>query len=1186
MKTRGLPLPPVDASVARAMGAGDINGDGFDDLVVGGSELTVYLGSANGIVAEDIFDATDRIFANTPFQLFVAAAAGDVNGDGFADVLTSNPFRSLDPQAVEGLEGGAYVFLGGPSGLGVTSVDQAHAELIGTYPVEQIGFSISSAGDVDADGFDDILLGALHYAGSLDSEGVGYLFRGSAQGITATTIAEADSRLEASQSGAIRLGNRYGLATHGAGDVNGDGFADVIVGKAFYDNGELNEGAAFLYYGETFPANPNTPPVAIAGANQDVFDEDADDRITVSVDGSASFDPDGSIVSYQWYLATTAIGTGEVLLATGPTATFELPFISPIAATGHYVTLVVTDTDGTRRGDTLIVYPKLAPTTFEFAEWANLNSWTTTGDVTEGDSGAFPALPHILMRGGATLERTFTPAPATTGLDISFWARGDAFSAGDSMAVQASFDGGPFTDYFTITDADVTGTFVFYGGTAFQISMSSWPATASSITLRFNSNLSPGADLWLSTLTVRSLQAPTDGATNQPPTANAGVDQSVVDTDGSGDQVVTLDGSASFDPDGSIASYEWSNGLTVIGSTSGISTTLPVGTHTLTLAVTDNLGSTNFDSVQVIVLPQPEGPTLNVDLAVGIHTITLTVTDDDGAIASDTVVITVNAGGPTNQAPTANAGPDQTVADTDNTGQELLILDASGSSDPEGPIATYTWFENGSPIAAGVSPQVPLAVGVHTLTLTVTDGDGATASDTVVLTVDPFDPATNQPPIADAGPDFTLADPDGDGLASALVDGTGSSDLEGSIASYEWRLNGTLVGTSAIQGIPFPVGVNTLELTVRDSNDATGVDTAIVTVTANGAPTAVAGPDQTVTDNDGDGVEVVSVSAAGSSDADGTVEFWAWREAGTVLATTETADISLPVGVHAIELTVTDNGGGTATDLVVVTVEPDGPPPAGGESVYVSSSSGGSVGGVSFSDEDIVIFDTTSGSWSKFLDGSDIGLGGAGARDIDAFAVMDDGSVLLSIVAGSTLPDVGAIDDSDIVRFIPTSIGSTTAGTFELYFDGSQVGLTSNGEDIDAISLLANGDLLISTTGNASVPGLSMSDEDLARFTPTSLGSSTAGSWTAFFDGSDVALNNASSEDIHGAWVASSGDLYLTTRGTFAVSGASGTGADIFLCAGHGVGASTTCAATSLFFDGSTQGFGSEVVDGLHIVRN
>lgn len=610
----GQPLPPVDAQVGEAAGAGDINGDGFDDIVVGGTEVTVYLGGPNGIVAQDVFDADDRIFGVPPLGVsqgiggaapgFVVNGAGDINGDGFSDVVAGLPGRDLNPGDVPVGEGGAYIFLGGPNGLAVSSVSQAHATLFGVNTADSVGNTVGTAGDVDGDGFDDVLISARAFPGSLDHEGVAYLYRGSAQGITASTIAEADSRLEATQSGATRHENRYGLDAQTAGDMNGDGFDDVIVGKAFYDNGELNEGAAFIYNGQPFPANPNVPPIAVAGPDQEIFDVDADGRITVSVDGSASTDPDGSIVSYEWYLATINGGTGETFLGSGATGTFDLPLVSPIPAYGHLLTLVVTDDQGVRRGDTMAAFPRLAPTTFEFAEWGTLNAWATTGDVTLGNAGpTFPNPPHVRMQGTSTLERSFSPAAGTTGLDIQFWARGDAFGASDSIAVQASFDGGPFTDYFILSQGDVTGNFIFYGGTAIPISMSSWPDAASTITLRFQSSLSAGSDAWLAALTVRSIQAPTGGQTNQPPTAHAGPDQSVVDNDGSGDQSVTLDGSASFDPDGSIASYEWRNGPTIIGSTAITTTTLPIGTHTLTLAATDNLGATDFDSVVITVLP-------------------------------------------------------------------------------------------------------------------------------------------------------------------------------------------------------------------------------------------------------------------------------------------------------------------------------------------------------------------------------------------------------------------------------------------------------------------------------------------------------------------------------------------------------------------------------------------------------
>src|SRR5690606_35856714 len=123
--------------------------------------------------------------------------------------------------------------------------------------------------------------------------------------------------------------------------------------------------------------------------------------------------------------------------------------------------------------------------------------------------------------------------------------------------------------------------------------------------------------------------------------------------------------------------------------------------------------------------------------------------------------------------------------------------------------------------------------------------------------------------------------------------------------------------------------------------------------------------------------------------------------------------------------------------------------------------------------------------------------------DIDAFDILDDNSLLFSILGTASLPTVGSVTNADIVRFVPTSLGTTTAGTFSWYFDGSDVGLTTSGEDIDAIDRLADGRLLISTSGSASVTGASGNDEDIFIFTPAAGGigdNSSAGAWALYFD--------------------------------------------------------------------------------------
>ena len=216
---------------------------------------------------------------------------------------------------------------------------------------------------------------------------------------------------------------------------------------------------------------------------------------------------------------------------------------------------------------------------------------------------------------------------------------------------------------------------------------------------------------------------------------------------------------------------------------------------------------------------------------------------------------------------------------------------------------------------------------------------------------------------------------------------------------------------------------------------------------------------------------------------------------------------------------------GTATIL-----DDDAVPPV---LLYFSLTSSATLPGIAgtVQDEDVVAYNGSD--FDLVFDGSDVGLSGV---DVDALSILDDGSLLLSFTAAASIGPLGTVDDSDIVRFIPTGLGDVTAGTFELYFDGSDVGLTRSGEDIDGLEFLPNGTLLISTTGSVSVPNASGSDEDLLAFTPSSLGSSTSGSWVRYFDGSDVGLSNSSSEDTNAAAVGPDDKIYFSTLGDFSVT--------------------------------------------------
>jgi hypothetical protein len=211
-----------------------------------------------------------------------------------------------------------------------------------------------------------------------------------------------------------------------------------------------------------------------------------------------------------------------------------------------------------------------------------------------------------------------------------------------------------------------------------------------------------------------------------------------------------------------------------------------------------------------------------------------------------------------------------------------------------------------------------------------------------------------------------------------------------------------------------------------------------------------------------------------------------------------------------------------------------------------------------------------------FLDGSDIMSTQA---LIDGFAVVGPRDVLMTFASPGSAGGI-AYDDSDIMRFTASSLGDTTAGTWSMYFDGSDVGLNLDAEDIDALEMLPNGQLLMSTLGNFTVVGASGDDKDIVKFTPTMMGSTTTGSWQLHFDGGDVGLTN-DAEDIDGLAVSSAGSFYLSTTGAFGVNGLSGQDEDVFVFAPTTLGATTTGSFVSLlFFDGSAYGLSlNDVVD-------
>jgi hypothetical protein len=240
--------------------AGDLNKDGYSDIIVGAAHPSqpgkafVYFGGAAMNNIADISMNGESLADN--FGVSVAAT-GDFNGDDYTELLVGASEFSFQM-------GRVYFYEYSVSG-NITS--DTVRKLIGPGTNQGFGMSVSSAGDVNKDGFDDMIVGCTWN----DSDGKAYLYFG---GLVFDTIPDVIMYGEAGQQ------SEFGKVVSGAGDVNGDGFADVIVGGHFYN---LKTGRAYIYFGGALMNN--VADIIITG--------EATDRYLGASVSSADFNKDG-----------------------------------------------------------------------------------------------------------------------------------------------------------------------------------------------------------------------------------------------------------------------------------------------------------------------------------------------------------------------------------------------------------------------------------------------------------------------------------------------------------------------------------------------------------------------------------------------------------------------------------------------------------------------------------------------------------------------------------------------------------------------------------------------------------------------------------------------------------------------------------------------------------------------------
>jgi YD repeat-containing protein len=539
-----------------------------------------------------------------------------------------------------------------------------------------------------------------------------------------------------------------------------------------------------------------------------------------------------------------------------------------------------------------------------------------------------------------TASFTASPNPVNTNATVTFNASASKDSDGTITKYEWDLDGNGTYEAETTTPS-TTATY----------------ATAGERTVHLRVTDDRGATgTATSTVTVKN-QAPTASFTATPSTAPTG-------------QAIALDASASSDPDGAIAKYEWDldgNGSyeTSTGTTPTASTSFATaGSRAIGLRVTDNGGATATTTRTVTIQNRapvaaftatpnpaaagqvvsfnasgssdPDGtitkyewdldgngsyetstgttPTASTTYATsGERNVGLRVTDNAGATATVTKAVTIS-----NQPPTASFTATPTSAPTGTS----VAFNASASKDTDGTITKYEWDldGNGSYETTTTTPTTSTTYatpGARTVGLRVVDNSGGTGTATVPVT------ATNRAPTAS----FTAAPNPVPTGTSVNLDASASSDPDGTIATYEWDLDGN--GTYELNTGSTPstisnyatAGTRNVSLRVTDNSGATATKTVSVTV-QNRPPVA----SFTATPNPVTAGTSVAFSAAGSSDPDGTITKYEWDLDGNgsyetnTGTTNKTSRTYTTAATTNVSLRVTDNSGATSTTTVPVQI--------------------------------------------------------------------------------------------------------------------------------------------------------------------------------------------------------------------------------------------------------------------------